>query len=57
MTVKVNVPVGTFVGRVIVSAESKSGVADETLRTAFAPGGAPEMVRETGELNPFRAVT
>jgi hypothetical protein len=53
----VYVPLGAFVESVIVSAESKSGVPDGTLRTGFAPAGAPETVRDTGELNPFRDPT
>jgi hypothetical protein len=55
--VRVNVPVGEFAGSVTVRVESKSGVADVVLRTVFAPGGAPETVRVTGELNPFNAPT
>jgi hypothetical protein len=53
----VYVPLSVFVEVVIVSAESKSGVPDGTLRTGFTPAGAPAMVNDTGELNPFRDAT
>jgi hypothetical protein len=53
----VNDPAGALAGRMTVSAETKSGVAEGTLNTVLAPKGAPVTVNETRELKPFKAAT
>ena len=55
--VRVNEPVGAFIGTVTVSVDEKSGRDEGILKTPPTPAGSPARDKETCELKPLRPET